>query len=579
MADIEIEMSKKEISNKEASFEFTTYGEVVECDSNSINMSGCSENYISSEPECIQIEISGLKTLNKFIYLEDTPMYYDNGKFFKVEDNKIVYTDIQWKDITGELDENPELKQEVLKLVEESSKEYTEEAVNNAINIHNKDVEAHEYIQNTIKENYEYLNSEIDLNKEAISGLNIELNNTNENVADNRANIIGLSKYLDDTNQRIDNSNVLISDLQKTTEDNYNELNKLIADNSNAIIQNSENIQYNTDLINQTIENLKEYSKTEEFAKVAFTGEYNDLLNIPSNIATNEYVDQKVDELAKQIVYFDFIIVDELPEIGESNHIYLVPRTQGDKNIYDEYIWIENTKSFEFIGKTEIDLSDYYNKVEVDNILSNKSNIDETGSNIVYSDSILTLNTKDGIKLSEVQIKSAPDVDTKTIHFNNNSELEVIGSFTKDGTIKYDWIGTTEEYNNDLASGLITETTVCHIIDDEQNTVLEGLLYIPKITELDEGFELSWINNQGYDNPNPIIIPKTSSNNGSTSNYNLLLNKPQINDVEIVGNLTLDDLNIASKNELNILSNKIVNIESEINNISVLLDEINGEEV
>ena len=43
----------------------------------------------------IIIEITGLKSINKFIGLEDTPLYYDNGKFLKVEENKIVYKDVK----------------------------------------------------------------------------------------------------------------------------------------------------------------------------------------------------------------------------------------------------------------------------------------------------------------------------------------------------------------------------------------------------------------------------------------------------------------------------------------------------
>lgn len=613
MADIEIEMSDKHISNKEATFEFTTYGEVTECDSENIEISGCTNNSISSELECIQIEITGLKTLNKFISLEDTPLYYDNGKFFKVEDNKIVYTDIEWKDISGDINQNPELQQEVIKLIEENAKKFTEETVEEAIYIHNNDPEAHQSIQNTINANYEELSFNINLNKQNIDNLSTELDKTNDKVKENSELITGLNIYVDETNQRIDETNVnvgnntaSISQLTNVVEDNYNELNKLIADNSTAIVQNATdiqsnleainknssdisnntlnietnrqniatnatNIQNNTNLINETIENLKEYSKTNEFAKVAFSGEYKDLLNIPDNLATNEYVDQRIEEVAKQIVYFDFVIVDKLPETGESNHIYLVPRTQGDKNIYDEFIWIESIKSFEFIGKTEIDLSDYYNKSEVDNILSKKSNITETGSNIIYSNSILTLNTKDGVKLSEVQIKSAPDVDAKTIHFNSNEELEVIGNLTKDGTFKYDWIGTTEEYNSDLASGLITNTTICNITDDETEYVVEGLLYIPKVTELDNGFELSWSNNQGYDNPATVIIPKgTSGSGGTTGVYtvngksgNVILTASDVGalpDDTVIPNVD----NLATKEELNSVSSAIPDVSDFI---------------
>lgn len=50
------------------------------------------------------------------------------------------------------------------------------------------------------------------------------------------------------------------------------------------------------------------------------------------------------------------VVVDELPETGEPNIIYLVPKqTTGDNDIFDEYIWVEN--DWELIGSTAIDIS------------------------------------------------------------------------------------------------------------------------------------------------------------------------------------------------------------------------------
>lgn len=58
-------------------------------------------------------------------------------------------------------------------------------------------------------------------------------------------------------------------------------------------------------------------------------------------------------------------VVTELPETGESNVIYLVPKQDEDENnVFDEYIWIND--DWELIGTTDIDLSDYYTKSEVD---------------------------------------------------------------------------------------------------------------------------------------------------------------------------------------------------------------------
>lgn len=48
-------------------------------------------------------------------------------------------------------------------------------------------------------------------------------------------------------------------------------------------------------------------------------------------------------------------VVQELPEVGEANILYLVPRqTSETNNVFDEYIWINN--DYELIGTTEIEV-------------------------------------------------------------------------------------------------------------------------------------------------------------------------------------------------------------------------------
>lgn len=51
-------------------------------------------------------------------------------------------------------------------------------------------------------------------------------------------------------------------------------------------------------------------------------------------------------------------VVTELPETGEANVIYLVPKqTEDENNVFDEYIWIND--DWELIGTTDVDLSGY----------------------------------------------------------------------------------------------------------------------------------------------------------------------------------------------------------------------------
>ena len=173
------------------------------------------------EADDIIIEITGLKSLNKFIGLEDTPLYYDNGKFFKVEDNKIIYTDIEWKDISGNLEDAPE----IFDLIKELVKKINEEVIHDYINQHNDSQFAHPYIQNIIQENYNILDTKINDTKEELSeALNTEI--INRETADNE-----LSENIQqETISRIESDTTLQNNIDALT----NNLNTEIENRTNA---------------------------------------------------------------------------------------------------------------------------------------------------------------------------------------------------------------------------------------------------------------------------------------------------------------------------------------------------------
>lgn len=54
---------------------------------------------------------------------------------------------------------------------------------------------------------------------------------------------------------------------------------------------------------------------------------------------------------------FTYKVVTELPETGEENIIYLVPKAGEGNDVHDEYIWVNST--YELIGTTAVDLSGY----------------------------------------------------------------------------------------------------------------------------------------------------------------------------------------------------------------------------
>lgn len=74
-----------------------------------------------------------------------------------------------------------------------------------------------------------------------------------------------------------------------------------------------------------------------------------------SNYATQTQVMQAI----ASIPQFSLSIVQALPTTGAKMTLYLVPKEGTDNDVYNEYIWIEQTASFEFLGTTAVDLTDY----------------------------------------------------------------------------------------------------------------------------------------------------------------------------------------------------------------------------
>lgn len=86
-------------------------------------------------------------------------------------------------------------------------------------------------------------------------------------------------------------------------------------------------------------------------------------------IRTKFYTKAEIDDMLSAGMKYE--VVEELPATGEAGTVYLVPKqTAGTGNVYDEYIYVDG--SYEHIGSTEIDLSNYYTKTEADNLLDDK---------------------------------------------------------------------------------------------------------------------------------------------------------------------------------------------------------------
>lgn len=130
--------------------------------------------------------------------------------------------------------------------------------------------------------------------------------------------------------------------------------------------------------------------------------------NLPTSGAVKTYVDDAIGG----ITGFDFEVVTALPATGAKGKIYLVAHNHGDKDIYDEYIWV--TDKFEKIGSTDVDLSGY---------LTPSSNANITGSWKFANEVNVYSDTPQG----EAYPKITLDAQTKTIHLRQslNNETQI----------------------------------------------------------------------------------------------------------------------------------------------------------
>lgn len=182
-------------------------------------------------------------------------------------------------------------------------------------------------------------------------------------------------------------------------------LTQEITNRKNADIELQEQITANkTNFVNyRTAENQDIIDNT---IKASIPTKNSQLTN-DSGFITSADVPTKVSQLANDSDYqtsaqvmaaiaaipqFQLKIVDSLPETGEKMVLYLVRKEVEPLDIFNEYLWIEETSSFELLGSTAIDLSEYYKKTETDSLLNGK--VDKvTGKSLISDTEIERLST------------------------------------------------------------------------------------------------------------------------------------------------------------------------------------------
>ncbi len=125
-----------------------------------------------------------------------------------------------------------------------------------------------------------------------------------------------------------------------------------------------------------------------------------------------------VAEILGNITQIDYQVVNQLPQTGIKGTIYLVAHSHGDRDIYDEYIWTkddDNNNIYEKIGNTDIDLTNYVNKNEIQYLNQyqyDSLSYSEKNNNNIYI-------TSQGIYRQNNILYKSPILISGPIDFNN----------------------------------------------------------------------------------------------------------------------------------------------------------------
>ena len=331
----------------------------------------------------IIIEITGLKSISKFIGLEDTPLYYDNGKFFKVEDNKIVYTNIEWKDISGDISESPE----IIKIISDLVNEVASDIVDERINLHNLNTEAHPYIQNIIHENYVTLDTKIDDTKEELSQDISNLNDAlNQEISDRETADNALSEDIqEEILARIEGDATLQGEIDTLNTNLQNEID--------ARIEGDTNLSNSLDeLSNNLIQEVLDRQEQDSILQEQITSNYNTLddkidTEISNRTSADTTLQGNIDAEALARQNADTTLqnnIDELTQTVEDNNTAVNSRIDETNDTVSDLSDTVTSNYNTLDDKINTEISD---RTSADTTLQN--NIDAEASTRQDADSIL----------------------------------------------------------------------------------------------------------------------------------------------------------------------------------------------
>lgn len=213
------------------------------------------------------------------------------------------------------------------------------------------------------------------------------------------------------------------------------------------------------------------------------------------------YTQAEVDALISAIVTLNLLVVQTLPVSGISQTtIYLVPKqTAGTQDVYDEYINLDGTSSgWEHIGSTEIDLSNYYTKSEVNTLLAGKINgVEVNDVSVVDANNTAKIKSYKEVTLAEYNALPASKLTDGIAYFvkdssggGNAHELNdlddvAITSQSRFQAIVYDQI--TQKWVNGYPKGTTTSNGLTNFVFSDNLLYQEDAEYLVALHQKSNG--------------------------------------------------------------------------------------------
>lgn len=287
----------------------------------------------------------------------------------------------------------------------------------------------------------------------------------------------------------------------------------------------------------------------------------------------------EIKELISSIPQFDIQVVQTLPTTGVSGTVYLLPAPDGSSpNMYEEYLWINN--SWEKLGSASVDLSNYYNKNQINGMLADVFSTSESynvGDIVIYNNYLyVCIGATSGawdsskwslVKLSYIIPKDLEDLDNVNIQnpthrqglvYDNptgewvNGEISSVGSLndltdvslsTPDDGDSLVYNETDEEWQNKKITRTLTQSEYNALTPSEKNN---GTIYLISDTNISAD-EVDY--SSGVSVADELDLKANIadlSTVATTGSYNDLSNKPVID-------------SSLSSSSTNAVQNKVIN--------------------